>query len=879
MATPPPARTERCGPKKKTSRKPTENAEVQEVKDLERRLFELADRNNSGSIQFEEFADQHRMLIHLLGGQMMNSGSFAKTSTRDLEREFRKRDSDQSLCLDFEEYSQYMDSIHTMLGHRSFVQACTELLEEAQAKDEHHEAGFDAVASDLLLDKLRTVSTLRGHHGNVVEQLLEKRANPNFADSEGNSVLLYASDKAGVDLVARLLRARADPSRSNRQADCAILRAARARSMDVVRLLLLPGEGGREAGAEALESLPASIELVRTMPEAAERDVRELLAKRADVNYRDEGGWTALISAVFWGKRDCAEAILKHHQLSPNTVRLKVDAPNSHGLSPLHIAARKGRDELIPLLLSSRCNPDLRDIDGWTPLHHATFNGMDASVQLLLRAHADARIQGKIGLTPWMVSMLPTHAGTLQAATVKLIDPNEHVNFSKQIIPILSNPSLRPYEKLEELYGLPGVSYVAANLRLYEHFFSVRTGPNKVRLTKMWDGLARDLLLRLRSGETDVAPHSGVCLDEEEQQEQARRWHEQKVFLQHWLRETMGPVPSHEWQHDSREAYREELERAVADELAGFSQELTEVYARLQAEEHGNTLCSIAANEVLRPEYTTQLGAHPILTWLDTLDVVAAFHSLHSVKALGASRDLNDALQSFVDLVCTNSDFESGASFWSNVYKLWLHHYGQMAQQDFQRKVSAIVSRFNERYDSEGLTASCRPGPVKSYERMKAKEPALGAVSSATNAGRWVASRVLDVVRTSVTVSTPRAAVILLDEFFRPLDIKEDRAVLVQVVNNFNKTAETAHGYRDLVLNLSFDGGMRSTNSGCGASSKDVHLALVGEVRIVLEEFLSVKKRMHLITQYAAGVFDHKLPSLDKRRGKGGAQSTQGYGG
>ena len=59
----------------------------------------------------------------------------------------------------------------------------------------------------------------------------------------------------------------------------------------------------------------------------------------------------------------------------------EADLPDSRGRTALHVAARKGLSELVPLILGARGNPDARDGDGWTALHHAVFNGHTETVR------------------------------------------------------------------------------------------------------------------------------------------------------------------------------------------------------------------------------------------------------------------------------------------------------------------------------------------------------------------------------------------------------------------------------------------------------------------------------------------------------------------
>mmetsp|Transcript_51274 Transcript_51274/g.144441 ORF Transcript_51274/g.144441 Transcript_51274/m.144441 type:complete len:487 (+) Transcript_51274:3-1463(+) len=472
---------------------------------------------------------------------------------------------------------------------------------------------------------------------------------------------------------------------------------------------------------------------------------------------------------------------------------------------------------------------------------------MDQCVHELMKCRPHLLAQGKNGFTPWMVSSLPEHAGTLQESTLKLIEPVDQVSFSKKVIPILSDKTRPPYDKLDAIHKMPGVNYVLGNLRIYEQFFSVRTGPNKVRLRKMWDGLVVDMLRRLRSGETDVRLTEG-------EHEQARRRADQSNFLTHWFKETMGPPPSADWPHDSRESYRAELGHVIQEELAGFREEYDALYEKLRAHDFGAALCELQARETLREEYLSQLRAHSYLAWLDTLDVGAAFAALRNVNALGSSRDIEEALGKFMDLIGKHPDFETASDFWMNVYKLWLAHYALLAQQDFVNKVKAVVNSFNDRYIQDGTVASLRIAPPKTYERIRIKERQFGTPSNETTAQRSVASHILDPVHVAVTVSQPRAVLRLLDEFFRPLTIAKDRLELVQVINGFNKDVQSENGYRSLVMNVHWDGGMRSGYSG---DKTELRMSLVGEVQIVLEGFVGIKKRMHVINRYLAGDFDH----------------------
>eukprot|EP00913_Durusdinium_trenchii_P025520 g23954.t1 len=133
-------------------------------------------------------------------------------------------------------------------------------------------------------------------------------------------------------------------------------------------------------------------------------------------------------------------------------------------------------------------------------------------------------------------------------------------------------------------------------------------------------------------------------------------------------------------------------------------------------------------------------------------------------------------------------------------------------------------------------------------------EKTLGFVPSAESFdGRSSASRILDVVRGSITVKSPKA-VLKLMESFKKLDRSMDRMILVRQINRFNREAETLEGYRFMEMHVLFRNGVRAAS--CGREGKTIEVDLLGEVCIVLEDFLQIHKRRHLLFKIKQGIFD-----------------------
>eukprot|EP00418_Pyrodinium_bahamense_P066468 CAMPEP_0179082604 /NCGR_PEP_ID=MMETSP0796-20121207/37254_1 /TAXON_ID=73915 /ORGANISM="Pyrodinium bahamense, Strain pbaha01" /LENGTH=849 /DNA_ID=CAMNT_0020779997 /DNA_START=36 /DNA_END=2585 /DNA_ORIENTATION=+ len=814
-----------------------------EFDDMVRKIFDLADANHSGWIEFGNFLAHHEKLSSAVAA--LPSVDYTET-----ESNFRSLDRDHDGKLDREEFSAYMESLLAVLGGRSFRNSCEELIQNSLVQED-----FDRRFTERLLEQARNTNWYLPEIQVRAEGFLAQKADPNFVDDQGSHALLHAAGKADADFIRRLVECRANPMLHNKAMDCAAFAAARVRNLDVLSLLLLPDAPESSVGLER----KASQELVRDMSAMTEQSLQGLLSRRADVNFKDQFGWTPLTAAVFFGNKEVLDALLSPRRAPlVHCKKLHVNSWNGQGRAALHIAARKGHFDLILPLVRARGDPDAQDIDGWTPLHHATFNGKNEVISVLLEASADAAIRGRSGQTPFQVARLPSCAGELSESTRKVLAPPEEVDFAKKILPVLKDEDLTTYEKLVALLELPGVCQNARNLRLHDQFFDPRLGPNKVRLRKFWELLASPLVRRMQSGECDLSPPRPSMVEEEIGDRKLQigfRQKEQQQFLHHWLMATKGLRPSREWQFDNRVDYGDQLQRVVSVELANFQKELDDLYQKTLVLEGGEELAALPEEEILREEYQTQLAAHPIPLWVEQLDPAGAFEALRLVGANGMGRDDDAALLSFMDLVTVGHDFDTGKSFWRNVYRLWLSEYAKAADLEFHRAIRTIVDRFNTLNGPVGMTATYRQGPVKSYEQIKVKEFEFGECSAETYEGRTLASKILDVVRGSIVVNCPQAVLVLLEDFFRPLaDARHGRLKLARVVNRFSSTARTFHGCRKVELNLLFDGGQ--VPGRCGRPGAYMPLSLLGEVQINLEKFMAVRKRWHLLYKCSCGEFD-----------------------
>merc|ERR1711959_841516 len=152
--------------------------------------------------------------------------------------------------------------------------------------------------------------------------------------------------------------------------------------------------------------------------------------------------------------------------------------------------------------------------------------------------------------------------------------------------------------------------------------------------------------------------------------------------------------------------------------MEGSKAQCESMYETLTEEPGGAELLSLPKNEILQQQYLTQLGAHPILKWIDCADVIEAFWALCDVKAFGVSADDNEALSSFMELASTNIDFMTGSAFWQNVYKLWLSNYARIARPSFSVKLQKFLQEFNDKNKDAGLEVFASNMHSKTYDEL-----------------------------------------------------------------------------------------------------------------------------------------------------------------
>lgn len=130
--------------------------------------------------------------------------------------------------------------------------------------------------------------------------------------------------------------------------------------------------------------------------------VAYLVDHKADVTRADSDGWTPMMTAAWLDDGDLVDYLAKH--------KAGLNAKNPQGLTPLGIASEYGKDVALVALVSAGCDVNERIGSGYTPLMLAVAGHSDRSTRALLDHGADVNAKNTGGVTALMIAAASNQA-------------------------------------------------------------------------------------------------------------------------------------------------------------------------------------------------------------------------------------------------------------------------------------------------------------------------------------------------------------------------------------------------------------------------------------------------------------------------------------
>eukprot|EP00929_Paragymnodinium_shiwhaense_P025716 TRINITY_DN15491_c0_g1_i1.p1 TRINITY_DN15491_c0_g1~~TRINITY_DN15491_c0_g1_i1.p1 ORF type:complete len:1110 (+),score=245.44 TRINITY_DN15491_c0_g1_i1:120-3449(+) len=549
----------------------------------------------------------------------------------------------------------------------------------------------------------------------------------------------------------------------------------------------------------------------------------------------------------------------------PAGAKADPDGAGLEGNTALMSVIVKGDVATTRALLQSRASPMQRNSAGATPLHLASMLLEPDIVKLLLDFKGEPSARDHAGLSPWML------AGELRLNCIGNIEKEKMRDILKmcqpdftieKVVETLEKDDWAEKFLDEEDAGKPLEEVLDKRLRISESAFFdaaiVRRGAYEGRHPR------NDMLLRLgkiiiRLLQTD--PLEG----------------NNKKLCKHLLLATKGPKIigcDHLkvlWSEvDNRRIHRQQLEEAVTSLLGRYERLCLALREEIRkgAETGGRESCrrlqGLPEDAVVVPEALQRKDArwkamqdNRVLRWDPpwALRVQDGASCCLALLRLGVLYEINDYAR-FIQV---------NASTLEELMARGYVQYSEMCNRVFQDKLkgiaAAIAARAQVKVEPPKDTV-----PAKKLKRLMEKTLAAHAERGHL---RWPGLSedyhtyshcfyILDTVRLSFTCCGKTVAdqvdcLMHLYDGLMQCTAEKDGVFVVRQKSGFAEGVVAAGGYADIKLLVYADLGYALSFDG-----ERLPLQIIGEVQLILEDYMKVKHRMHLAYEVNRGSFDRK---------------------
>ena len=142
------------------------------------------------------------------------------------------------------------------------------------------------------------------------------------------------------------------------------------------------------------ELQPPDISIHKSATDGNIEAVKQHLAAGAEVNAKDEDGWTPLHLAAEEGHKETLKLLIDKGA--------DVHAGDKDGDSPLAWAVYSNHMDIVKLLIAAGADVNVKNNKyGWTPLYSAAGGGHKKISELLIDKGADVNAKDDTGMTPF----------------------------------------------------------------------------------------------------------------------------------------------------------------------------------------------------------------------------------------------------------------------------------------------------------------------------------------------------------------------------------------------------------------------------------------------------------------------------------------------
>jgi ankyrin repeat protein len=214
----------------------------------------------------------------------------------------------------------------------------------------------------------------------IVEEMLQSGANIEATTFFLMTPLMIAAERGHASLVSKLISAKAYLYARDEFFDNALHLATRAGHIEVAKQLI----DAQPLLIDSVLLISGQTTLTLAMSRRNEDIVKLLVSAGADVNTRDDSGYTPLVCASLYNLPRIVDLLVSKGA--------NLETKDRHGYTPLGIAAKFGKTEALKRLLEAGAEVDSGKEDSFTPLARAASSRQKDAFNILLKYGADASI-------------------------------------------------------------------------------------------------------------------------------------------------------------------------------------------------------------------------------------------------------------------------------------------------------------------------------------------------------------------------------------------------------------------------------------------------------------------------------------------------------